>query len=173
MNIYIGIDISKPQLDVDMDNKIIPFTNNNNGINKLVSDLKNMRNTKTLNCVVVEATGGYEKYLVDACQDNDIPIHVAHANKVRAFAKSKGILAKTDKLDARVLSEYGALMNIKPDERLRSINAGKIKGLLSRREQLMNDRQRDKNRIDKINDPDILSSIANHISWLDKETGKR
>jgi len=45
------------------------------------------------------AIGGYEKPLVDALKVSNIPLHVAHANKVRNFAKATGKFAKTDKLD--------------------------------------------------------------------------
>ncbi len=172
MEICIGIDISKAQLDADLQNKINQFPNNKQGIKKLIACLQEVKKIGELSCVIVEATGGYEKDLVSACHASDIPIHVAHANKVRAFAKSKGILAKTDNLDACVLSEYGTLMKVTPDTVLLSENAEKIRYLLWRREQLRNDMQREKNRLDKIKDVDIKDSVNSHIEWLVKEIKK-
>lgn len=169
LKIYIGVDISKPRLDIDWKGKPINYENNEDGIKKFIERLKELNGKNELSSVVLEASGGYEKNLVNMCHKNDLPVHVAHANKVRAFAKSKGILAKTDALDAAVLSEYGSLMMIESDKLLLSESAEKIRLLLSRREQLMNDRQREKNRLDKINNTDIKNSVDSHIKWLTDE----
>ena len=169
MKAYIGIDISKPILDVDWQGKLISFKNQKKGITQLIAKLKKINEKGKLEVVILEASGGYEKCLVKTCHENHLPVHVAHANKVRAFAKSKGILAKTDKLDASVLSEYGSLMKVEPDKVLLTENGEKIRVLLGRREQLMNDRQREKNRLDKIDDKVIKKSIESHIRWLSDE----
>ena len=169
MKTYIGVDVSKPRLDVDWKGKAIQFDNNKSGINKMIGRLKSLNEKEALSSVVLEASGGYEKYLVKACYENDLPVHVAHANKVRSFAKSKGILAKTDTLDASVLSEYGSVMHVEPDKQLLTENAEKIRLLLGRREQLMNDRQREKNRLDKIDDTVIKTSVESHVKWLSDE----
>jgi len=158
MKIYIGVDISKPRLDVDWQGKSIDFENNPSGIKKLIAKLQKLNEQDELSSVVLEASGGYERKLVQACHDNHLPVHVAHANKVRSFAKSKGILAKTDKLDAAILSDYGCLMKVRPDKVLLTENAEKIRLLLGRREQLMKDRQREKNRLDKLEKGVIKSS---------------
>lgn len=172
MKSYIGVDISKPCLDIDWRGEAIQIENNEKGIKKFISRLNKLIEKKELSSVIVEASGGYEKNLVNACHENSIPIHVAHANKVRAFAKAKGILAKTDKLDASVLSDYGALMIIEPDKLLLTENAEKIRLLLGRREQLMKDRQRERNRLDKINDKVIKTSVKSHVKWLSDEIKK-
>ena len=172
MNICIGVDVSKLQLDIDWQGEAIQVDNNALGINNFIARLKQINEETTLHSVVLEASGGYEDELVVACHKNNIPVHVAHANKVRAFAKSKGILAKTDKLDAAVLSEYGLLMDVVPDLNLLSENAEKIRLLLKRGEQLMKDKQREKNRLDKISDIAIKDSIETHVKWLDDEIRK-
>lgn len=172
MKIYIGVDVSKPRLDVDWKGEPVDYENNNSGIRKLMDQLIKLNKKDELISVVLEASGGYEKPLVKMCYENNIPIHVAHANKVRAFAKSKGILAKTDRLDAMVLTDYGLLMQVEPDKQLLSKNAEKIRLLLGRREQLMNDRHREKNRLDKISDKTIKTSVNSHVKWLTKEIDK-
>jgi len=116
MKTYIGVDISKPRLDVNWQGKAIDFENNPGGIKKLIAKLQKLNERNELTSVVLEASGGYERKLVHACHEYQLPVHVAHANKVRSFAKSKGILAKTDKLDASVLSDYGLLMNVESDQ---------------------------------------------------------
>ena len=61
---------------------------------------------------VCEPTGGYERGLVARVRTSSIALHVAHPNKVRALAKACGQEAKTDGLDARVLSRYGELFDV-------------------------------------------------------------
>lgn len=172
MKEYIGVDVSKARLDIDWLGQAINVANTDSGIKRLIKQLKDDSAKHELGSVVLEASGGYEKNITKACHEAGIPVHVAHANKVRAYAKAKGILAKTDKIDAEVLSEYGRVMNIKGDTILLSKNAEKISLLLGRREQLMNDSQREKNRLDKINDKDIKSSVDAHVKWLDKQIKK-
>src|SRR5207244_3270631 len=64
--------------------------------------------------VVVEATGGYESALVDALQAAEIPVARVNPRQVRDFARATGQLAKTDRLDARVLAAYGAALTPAP-----------------------------------------------------------
>lgn len=130
------------------------------------------RNKKKLSLVICEATGGYEQKLIRACHESDIPIHLAHANKVRHFAKSKGLLAKTDILDARVLSEYARLLEPKADTLVLNKKTEKIAKILRRREQLQADRTREKNRLDKELDVGIVQSVHDHIDWLNDELKK-
>jgi transposase len=169
---YIGVDVSKKILDVDWNNQAIQFSNDLAGFNKFINDLRKFCNKNNLTCVILEASGGYEKQFVEVCQKNAIPIHVAHANKIRSFAKSKGILAKTDKLDATVLTAYGKAMEIIEDQILLNEDELKIKQIISRRNQIMNDMMRDKNRLDKITDEDIKISIESHVEWLKTEIAR-
>ena len=169
MKYYIGIDVSKPRLDVDWCGKAKAYDNNKSDIQKLIQKLKALKTKDQLALVICEATGGYEQKMVRACHDADLPVHVAHANKVRYFAKSKGLLSKTDKLDARVLSDYARLLLPKADKLLLSKNTKKISELLKRREQLQTDKKRETNRLDKITSADIKKSIDEHIKWLDKK----
>ena len=57
--------------------------------------------------VVCEATGGYERHVLDLCVELGIPAHKAHGSRVRCFARYLGLVAKTDPIDARVLALYG------------------------------------------------------------------
>lgn len=91
------------------------------------------RKWSSLAVVVCEASSGYERKLVSACYQADIPIHVAHANKIRSFVKAQGLIAKTDKM----LSDYCCLMKVKPRALILSKNAEHIKEILNRRNQLI------------------------------------
>lgn len=81
--------------------------------------------------VVLESTGGCEQLAADCFSKAEFMVHVAHPNQVRAYAKAKGFLAKTDKIDARILEEYGkfiefATIHLLPsalERRLNNLNA--------------------------------------------------
>lgn len=169
MKYYMGIDVSKASLDADWRSQSASYGNNDLEIKKLIKRLRALQSKGELALVVCEATGGYEQRLMRFCHKAQLPIHVAHANKVRYFAKSQGLLAKTDKLDARVLSDYGRLLQPKADSVLLNENTKKIAELLKRREQLQADKKRETNRIDKIINPDIKRSIEEHVKWLNKK----
>ncbi len=168
MSHYIGIDVSKARLDVDWMSESKTYANDLKAIKKLTGQLLKLRGKNILSLVVCEATGGYERKLVNACHQAKIPIHLAHANKVRYFAKSQGLLAKTDKIDAHVLSDYGRLLQPKADLVLLNKETEEMAELLKRREQLQADRKREGNRLDKITNKKIKHSIDDHIKWLDK-----
>ena len=172
MNLFVGVDVSKRCLDVYLNEKeqYLSYSNDKQGIKKLISLLK--KKAVSLELVLCEASGGYEQLLVKSLHGNSLPIHVAHANKIRAFAKAKGWLAKTDKIDARTISVYGQQFKPTPDEVLLNEEEEELGNLLKRREQLCEERQREKNRLDKICSAAISKSINSHVKWLDKEIKK-
>ena len=169
MKHYIGIDVAKAQLDVDWLGVPKVFNNNASGVKKLIKALGLLQEKGELSLALCEATGGYEQGLVRACHEEKLPIHVAHPNKVRHFAKARGLLAKTDKLDAKILSDYGRVFEPKADSLLLNASTKKIAELLKRREQLKADKQREYNRLDKLNSKDMTGSVNKHIKWLKKE----
>lgn len=167
MKHYIGIDVSKLKLDVDFCSKLEVYDNEASSIKKLIVKLLRLYKKDQLGLVICEATGGYEQKVVKACHKAQLPVHVAHANKVRYFAKSQGLLAKTDKIDAKVLSDYARLLKPEADSLLKSKSAEEIAELLRRREQLQADKKRETNRLDKITNKGIKDSIERHIKLLD------
>jgi transposase len=64
--------------------------------------------------VVVEATGGFEEVGTEECERQGIRYSVVHPLRVRQFSKSIGRLAKTDRVDARVLAEFGRAVRPRP-----------------------------------------------------------
>lgn len=167
MKYYLGIDVSKEKLDVY-------FENEWQKINQTESDYKKLyqyiiKQNKDI-VVICEASGGYEKTFVHSLINKGINVHIAHANKVRAFAKAKGLLAKTDKLDARIIAEFGQVMSLESSPVL-SKSAEKIRELLKRREQLIADKQRELQRQDKVS-LTIKKSLKRHIKWLEAEIDK-
>jgi transposase len=108
---------------------------------------------------------------VKTLKAHHIPLHVAHPNKVRNFAKATGNFAKTDKLDAKILSDYATVFKPKPkpDDHFISSELQSLKDLQIRKKQLLDDLARERNRLDKNISKDLCKSINRHISWLEKE----
>jgi len=94
---YIGVDISKDKLDLFIleKNQHITIPNSKAGINKFIKS--NYLKFIDRPIFVCETTGGWERILLMCLMSNNIAIHIAHASRIYYFAKSKGILAKTDK----------------------------------------------------------------------------
>lgn len=103
--VYAGVDVSKAILVVFIRGfGSCQYNNTEKGIRKF---LKKVGQIPGL-AVCCEASGGYELALTDACLEEGIPVSVVPPNRVRYWAKGKGILAKTDKIDAEMISDYAA-----------------------------------------------------------------
>jgi len=99
-----GLDVAKARLDATAGGAgVCSFANDAEGIAALLEWLA----ARNVGLVVDEPTGGYEEPLVQSLRRAGIPVHLAHPNRVRAFAQASGQLAKTDRLDAQALSRYG------------------------------------------------------------------
>jgi len=98
--------------------------------------------------------------------------YLAHANKVKSFAKMKGYSAKTDRIDANMIREYALTTGITPKSSKLSTTVKKLGDLLKRRNQLVGDKKREKNRLEKEPETDIRLSISSHIEWITLEIGK-
>jgi|SRR5436190_22286333 len=96
--VYIGIDVAKAHLDVAWQEQSRRFANDKCGQVALIKWLKQSAFPVQLIC---EASGGYEQALVESLEHTDITASVVQANRVRQYARAAGILAKTDKVDAR------------------------------------------------------------------------
>ena len=101
----LGIDVSKATLDLARSDggKRRTVANDLGSVRSLVRELRKEKPER----IVVEATGGYEKLLVRALGDAGLPVIVVNPRRVREFARGLGILAKTDRIDAKVLVLYG------------------------------------------------------------------
>lgn len=97
-----GIDVGKANLDLAIDGQSdgTRFPNNRAGISKLIKRLQ----AEGVERIVVEATGGYEEPLLDACCDAGLWIARVNPRQTRDFARATGELAKTDAIDARLLA---------------------------------------------------------------------
>lgn len=169
MENYAGIDVAKDSFDLNFygQKKVWHFDYDQKNIKKCIEQL-----TQTpVKLVVLEATGGYERELLIALQTAGLPIARINPRWVRDFAKSKGILAKTDTIDAKVIAHYAAVME-PPTSAIVESNTLRLKDLVARRDQLVKMRVTEKNRIDHAGDKTIGRSIREVIKTLDKQIAR-
>ena len=104
----VGIDVSKCWLDVHVlpSGEILRVPNTPEGIRRLKRWILRFE----LALVVIEATGKWHRLLHRSLHASAIPVSVTDPYRVRMFAKAQGVLAKTDRLDARVLAQFAAVM---------------------------------------------------------------
>lgn len=97
----VGIDVGKTALDLAADGvpDVVRFAKTPAGIGKLVRRLGRLGDVR----IVVEATGGYEDALLEACCDDGLWVSRINPPQARDFARATGELAKTDAIDARLL----------------------------------------------------------------------
>lgn len=163
--IYVGIDVSKDRLDVAVLDKTphVQFANTKKGIANLVGYLQQSKPS----LIVVEATGGYEETLVLALFAAGLPVALVSPQRVRQYAKAKGLLAKTDKLDAQILADFGK--NLQP--RLfvgKSEERKRLSALVGRRKQLNDILQAEKNRL-RTTTLEVKNSLKRVIACLEAE----
>lgn len=102
--VYLGIDIAKDTLEVAGPGLRLPVPNTAEGHAQLLAAARALRTPVHFIC---EATGGYERRLVASLLAQDCAVSLLNPARVRQFAKATGRLAKTDRIDAAVLAEYG------------------------------------------------------------------
>jgi transposase len=182
---FFGIDVSKDSLDgTSLEagafkdgafkggsfGNVFQHANSSAGIAKVVDLVRAQIAAGRSVLVVVEATGGREVPLARALQKASIPVAVANPQRVREFARSKGILAKTDRIDARVLAQFGEA--IRPEVRALADEAtAELDALVTRRCQLIDMRTMESNRLDGCIDTTqakMRRNIEKHIEWLNR-----
>lgn len=165
-NNYVGIDISKKSFDVHClaDNSDHHFDYTDENIKKFIEMLRDSKPE----LIVVEATGGYEIPLVSEIRTTGLPVAIVNPARTRNFAKAVGQTAKTDKIDARIIAQFGATVKPRPSEAIDE-NTNKIKILTTRKRQLIAVRTAEKNRMEHCQDAFIEKSVRAVISMLDTQ----
>jgi transposase len=102
--VYVGVDIAKAHLDVAWEGKSWRVTNDGRGRKALIQRLIQIGGSVQVIC---EASGGYERALLQALQGGGIKVSLVQASRVRQYARASGVLAKTDSIDAQVLCRFG------------------------------------------------------------------
>jgi transposase len=154
---YVGIDVSKASLEVAVweQDESWSSANNPKGISRLIERLAELHPA----LVVVESTGGLERLLVAELCFAQLPVALVNPGRVRDFAKANGDLAKTDKLDARILAHFAEAIKpavfVLPSEQEQFLSA-----LMTRRRQVVEMLTAEKNR--------LLSTPVAARNWVER-----
>lgn len=161
---FVGIDVSKEKFDVHVrpSDQSETFDYDEAGLKRLGQWMEQIQPS----VIVLEATGGYERRLVAFLLSGNLPVRVVNPERVRHFAKATGQLAKTDRLDARVLSLVAQTLQ-PPARPLPDAFTEDLRDLLARRRQILDMIVAEKNRLGSARKP-IRGEILQHIKWLEK-----
>ena len=129
----------------------------------LITELISLRPAR----IVLEATGGLERPLLQALQTIGLPVVVINPRQVRNFAKALGLLAKTDRLDARVLAHFAAAVQ-PPVSPIKTQQETELDALMGRRNQLTEMLTAEKNRRGSAATKTTRHDIEEHIEWLEE-----
>lgn len=163
MEVSLGIDISSKRLDCywSHTNKHQSFENNPSGISRLVARVKK----ESPQWLVFDPTGGYEIDLALQFAQAGIQFSMVQPHRLRSFAKSCGKLAKTDKLDAKLMATYGETME--PKKTILGTKAQQeLSGFVSRRRQLVDFLSMERQRLEQWLSPVMQKNIEEHCDYL-------
>jgi transposase len=168
---YAGIDVAKDRVEVAIskDTSVKSFTNDGPGHEELAKLL--LANEIAL--IVMEATGGYEFDLACALQAAGLAVAVINPRQARDFAKAMGYLAKTDRIDAGVLSELARTIAAHPHadrfvKPLADAEQQTLKARVTRRTQLMGRLNAERQRL-AISHPASRASIEKLVKTIEDE----
>ncbi len=161
----LGVDVSKASLDVAWsgDGEVQRLANDTAGISAVVAKAQELEVQR----ITVEASGGWQLPLVAALLHAGLPVVVVNPRQVREYARATGTLAKTDRIDARVLCAF--TLAVQPPLRaLKDQQAEALSALLARRQQLLGMRTAEKNRLTLGATGLVRKNLKAHIKWLDR-----
>ena len=169
---YVGIDVSKDRLDIAVlgEERVWQVENTQEGINEVVQWMLDLQPE----LIVVEATGGYQRRVVEALFHVGLCVAVVNPARVRQFARACGLLAKTDKLDAQVLAVFGQRVQPKQYEG-KSEAEQQLSALLVRRKQVEEMLKAEQNRLRTV-PPAVRGSVELMIKkincWMSKSVNR-
>lgn len=173
--VHLGVDVAKTELVADCHGSIRRFENNPKGIAGLIKAVT--KNGLTIH-LICEATAGYEQLLVAAATRQGVRISVILPQRIRNFAKSLGLLAKSDPIDAFLLSRYGCHAQPEPLQP-KAPALQQLDAILRARAELMDSLQRELNRAEHHTSPvvirihkDLIARCRKHIKTLDEEASR-
>lgn len=165
--LFVGVDVSKALLDVFFPDSRMRLSIENSE-DAIVSNLVKELKTKKDVLVVMEATGGYEFALVNVLAQHQIAVAVVNPRQVRDFAKGIGKDAKTDSIDAEVLSTFGQVVKPTPLA-AKSEAQEKLAALVTRRKQLLDLINQENNRLQQTRDREVQDFIRKSLESLEKQ----
>ena len=179
---FIGIDVSKAKLDCSLlldvasaKRRAKSVANSKAGVGELLAwCVKQQVRPGTLHAIL-EGTGVYHEQAALALSDAGVTVSIVNPAQVKDFGRSLGVRTKTDGVDSLVIARYGALLNPRPWTPP-AREARILQALLSRREAIAQDLQRERNRLEKADatdTPDLIrQSLVEAIDFLAKQLAK-
>jgi transposase len=169
-SVHLGADVSKATIDLGCPSLILPASipNTAAGFRLL---FKVLSKSPSPVHVVCEATGPYHKAFAAALHRGQIAVSVVNPRLPRDFARARGLLAKTDAIDALLLADYGQTMQPAPTPRP-DAQMTLLDDLVTRRSQLVEDRAREKTRLQQTTNAEALASVKLHLRHLDGQIEK-
>ena len=163
---YVGIDVAKKHWDVCLlpSGRTLHVPADDDGLERLLQELRSLGRV----LAVVEATGGYERRLAADLMTAGVAVSVVNPRQTRDFARSLGRLAKTDRLDARVLAEFAARIRPRTSPPT-SEKQAELDELVARRRQLIGLHAMEKTRLHQSQTKAVRKSVGHLLDLLRKE----
>ena len=165
--ICAGIDVSKTSLNIHVNGRDEMATNDTDGFRKVARILREGNAAR----VVMEATGRMHRALLQSLHDRGFSVCVVNPRQSRDFAKAGGELAKTDRVDARVLAAFGAAFPAMPATAPADVAIDRLRDMLVLREALVDQRMQLRAVVAEIGDPLSDGSAERVLSEIDAGIG--
>jgi transposase len=165
--VYAGLDIAKATLQLHLQGRAYDLSNTPGGHTQLIKRLATVPGIH----VICEATGGYERAVVTALHAAGIPVSVINPARVRQFARASGELAKTDPIDAAMLTAFGQAFTPEPTPP-RTATEIKMAALVARRAQLLELRVAEAQRADTCTEPALRKLFTAWLRQMEKQIAK-
>ncbi len=168
-DVSIGVDVSKDTLEVAVlvGRQVVysaSLANDQQGAEQLIELCKRHRPKQ----LVMEATGGWEQLAATKLAAAALPVAIVNPRQVRRFAQAIGRLAKTDKIDAQVLAQFGQSVPL-PRRPLPEEKLAELREKLLRRDQLIRIRTAESNRLATCRSRAVRQSIETILAAVDGE----
>jgi transposase len=166
--VHAGLDIAKATLDLHLQGHSLTFAHDPPGCAALLARLRAVGAPVQVIC---EATGGWERPIVAALHAAGQAVSVVNPRQVRDFARGRGRRAKTDRIDAQMLAEFGAANTPAPTLAPSAAQA-ELAAWVTRREQLQAMLRAEQARqIPGLPKP-VAKDLAASITRLEKQLAK-
>ena len=163
---YVGVDVSKDHLDICVlpQNRDVRIKNNAAGLLLLLD----MLHPLDIAQVVCEATGGYENSMLKILKNAGYTTWQVEPGRIKAFIKSEGVKAKTDKIDARLIARFAEQKTCPHDKPTPSENQEELRCLVERRHHFIKMIKAEKTRLQQQFNF-VKASIEEHIAYMEKK----
>jgi transposase len=172
MELDVGVDVSKPLLDVAVvqTDEEFQVTNDEAGWAELIKRFKGRK----VRVIGLEASGGYERGVIKALRKAGFRVHRVDAYRLRQYARAMGRLAKNDRIDARMIARFAAQMPTR--EPCVDPLVEQMAELVVARRQRTKDKVRLGNQLEQVRDPMLRRVTRQRLQRIEAEIlliGKR